>query len=242
LGVTMMLISLSSTMPRYFMEHFQGARSLGLFSALAAIQAAGMLVIMALGNAALPRLARFYEEGDWRGFRNTLCFFLATAVTLAALMLLSVTIAGDRLIGLIFGSEYTGQNRTFIWLALAAAISYCASVFGYAATASKRIAFQPWAYAIVATITALGCYRFVPLYGGLGAAISMCAASAVGGLLYLISFVGTTFELRRRSRERPAMSATASAIGMFLPVVAEGEWPPFAKQPKTTTNKAVSYF
>jgi O-antigen/teichoic acid export membrane protein len=204
LGVTMMLISLNGNLPRYFMEHYQGTRRLGLFSALAAIQTAGMLVVMALGNAALPRLARHYHEADWLGFRNTIVRFLAVSMGLGALTVMPAIVAGDTLIAMIFGREYAGQNRTFVWLTIAAAVSYCASVFGYAATASRRIALQPVIYAVVAAIMALGCYYFIPRYGGLGAAFSMCAASAIGGLLYLFSFADTARELRGLAARRKA--------------------------------------
>jgi len=207
LGITMMLISLNGNLPRYFMEHFQGTHRLGLFSALATIQAAGMLVVVALGNAALPRLARFYREGYWHGFRNTILLFLAISLGLGAATLLPVIIGGDPLIALIFGREYAGQNQTLIWLTLAAAITYCASVFGYAATASQRIHFQPFAYATVAVMTAVGCYWLVPQFGGLGAAATMCGASAIGGAIYLLSVVGTAREFRNRA------SANATLTG-----------------------------
>lgn len=201
LGITTMLASLNGSLPRYFMQHSQGTRGLGLFSALATIQSAGILVVMALGNAALPRMARAYQDLDWRGFRNTVLAFLAISIGLGAASVMPVVVAGDRVISLIFGREYGGQNQTFIWLALTAAISYCTSVFGYAAAASHRIAFQPVAYAIVLAANAAGCYWLVPVRGGLGAAIAMCVAGALGCLVYLISFAGTARELRSRSAE-----------------------------------------
>jgi O-antigen/teichoic acid export membrane protein len=200
LGVTILLSSLNANMPRYFMEHFQGTRSLGLFSALATIQAAGMYVVMALGNAALPRLANSYNDDDWRGFRSILLLFLGIAVALGLATLIPVLLCGDRIISLVFGREYAGQNRTFIWLAGGAAVSYVASVFGYAATASRQINLQPAAYSLIAATTAVCCYWLVPSYGGLGAAISICAASAVCCLLYAMMCAPSMIQLRARSQ------------------------------------------
>ena len=216
LGVTMMLISLNGSLPRYFMEHFKGTRGLGLFSALATLQTAGMLVVMALGNAALPRLARFYQAADWPGFRNTVLLILAISIALGAMTIVPVLLGGDWLITRVFGREYSGQNQTFIWLALAASVSYFFAVFGYSATASHRIGFQPFAYAIVAAATVLGCYWLVPAYGGLGAAITMCAAAVLGGALYVLSFAGTARELRARweERERRCHSVSAQELGL----------------------------
>ncbi len=217
LGVTMMLISLNANLPRYFMQHYQGTRQLGLFSALATIQSAGMLVVMALGNAVLPRLARHYHNNDWRRFKQTFLFFLLIAGGLGAATLVPVLAAGDRLIGLVFGREYAGQNQTFIWLALAAAVSYLVSVFGYAATASRRLMFQPFACGAMTAVTALGCYCSVPRYGGLGAAITLCTATTVGLLLYLLSFTATARGLRSRAAKFAATEAVSEAsLGPFF--------------------------
>jgi O-antigen/teichoic acid export membrane protein len=200
LGVTILLSSLNANMPRYFMEHFQGTRSLGLFSALATIQAAGMYVVMALGNAALPRMANSYNDDDWRGFRSILLLFLGIAVVLGLATLIPVLLCGDRIISLVFGREYAGQNQTFIWLAGGAAVSYIASVFGYAATASRQIKLQPVAYSLIAATTAISCYLLVPSYGGLGAAISICIASTVCFLLYAMMCAPSMIHLRARSQ------------------------------------------
>jgi len=58
----------------------------------------------------------------------------------------------------------------------------------------------------------------------------MCAASTIGGFLYVGSFTGTASELRRKSLERDNMLAKARAIGMFLPAVVEGGWTSVAKE------------
>jgi O-antigen/teichoic acid export membrane protein len=170
-----------------------------------------MLVVMALGNAALPRLARCYNDADWIRFRNTLLLFLAIGVGLGVATLVPVLLAGDWLITRVFGAEYGGQNTTFVWLAAGAAITYCSSVFGYAATASRRINFQPIAFGVVAAVTAIGCYWTVPALGGLGAAIAVSVAATVGLLFYVASFAGTARDLRARAQERRVLSAAAGA-------------------------------
>jgi O-antigen/teichoic acid export membrane protein len=220
LGVNMLLLSLNANLPRYFMEHFRGTRSLGLFSALTAIQSGGMLVIMALGNAAMPQLARSYRDSDWLSFRNTVVLFLGISAGLGVVTVLPVLLAGDRLITLAFGPEYAGQNQTFIWLALAAAVSYITSVFGYAATAARRINFQPLASGIVAALTALGCYKAVPLHGALGAAITVCVATAAGLVFFLASFVAMAGDLKKRpvstrtNQRMPAAWADDAAVSL----------------------------
>ena len=50
LGFVMMLISLNSNIPRYFIEKYLGERELGLFAALAYLMVAGGMVVSALGE------------------------------------------------------------------------------------------------------------------------------------------------------------------------------------------------
>ena len=54
LGLTMMLISLNSNVPRYFIRNHAGSRVLGFFAAIASLMIAGNLVINAAGQTVLP--------------------------------------------------------------------------------------------------------------------------------------------------------------------------------------------
>ncbi len=205
LGVTMMLISLNANIPRYFLEHYAGTRSLGIFSALAALQTAGFLVVMALGNSAAPRMARYYNLGAFDRFRKLTAqlFAICTGMGLAAVLVVSV--GGNALARFLFGKEYAGQNGTFLWIAVFAAVSYSSSVMGYAATASNRIRFQPWVYAAVTLVTTLGCWFAVPRAGGLGAAIVMSLAAGVGLFFYSWSFLASLRERGGRA-DTPTLS------------------------------------
>lgn len=209
LGITMLLISFNANLPRYFLEHFQGEKSLGLFSVLATLQTAGSLVVMALGNSAAPRLAKYYDEGNWEQFRKLILQLTALCSGLGLAALAAAAIAGDTLVGLVFGKIYAGQNTTLLWIAAGAAVSFASSIFGYAATASRRIAFQPKVCAVAAIITAAGCYLLVPRYGGTGAAVATFVATLVSLILYYWSFVSSAAECRRNSMNRRAVETEA---------------------------------
>ena len=60
LGFVMMVISLKTNVPRYFLEHHWGETELGLFAAVAYLMVAGRTVVGAMGNAASPRLSQYY--------------------------------------------------------------------------------------------------------------------------------------------------------------------------------------
>jgi O-antigen/teichoic acid export membrane protein len=76
-GIVMALISFNTNIPRYFIEHHLGTWDLGIFAAVACPLVAGTTVVNALGQSAVPRLARYYADGDYRAFssliRKLLC-------------------------------------------------------------------------------------------------------------------------------------------------------------------------
>ena len=64
LGLSMMLISLNTNIPRYFIERSLGERELGIFASMAHFMIAGSMVINALGQSAAPRLAKHYSDNN----------------------------------------------------------------------------------------------------------------------------------------------------------------------------------
>jgi len=68
LGLTMLLLSLNTNIPRYFIEHYLDTSALGIFAALAAVTRASDMVVQALGQSASPRLAKLYAASDSKSF------------------------------------------------------------------------------------------------------------------------------------------------------------------------------
>ncbi|PSB50976.1 polysaccharide biosynthesis protein, partial [filamentous cyanobacterium Phorm 6] len=72
LGFVMMLISLNTNIPRYFIERYLGERQLGIFAAISYLMVAGNMVVSALAESASPRLAKYYAAGNITAFRTLL--------------------------------------------------------------------------------------------------------------------------------------------------------------------------
>ena len=68
LGFVMMLVSLNTNVPRYFIEHYQGTRDLGIYAAITYLMVAGTTVVAALGQSASPRLAQYFADGRTASF------------------------------------------------------------------------------------------------------------------------------------------------------------------------------
>ncbi len=68
LGLVMMLVVLSTNIPRYFVESYVNQAALGIFGAIGYLSVAGTMAVGALGDSVTPRLARDYACGRRREF------------------------------------------------------------------------------------------------------------------------------------------------------------------------------
>ncbi|MDQ6832896.1 MAG: oligosaccharide flippase family protein [Chloroflexota bacterium] len=170
LGFVMMLGSLMTNIPRYFIEHFQGTHALGIFAAMAYIVVAGTTVVDALGQVVSPRLARAFAAGDVGAFRALTVKVLAISAALAVAGVLLSLVVGRQVLTLLYRPEYAAHLDVFIWIIAAAGIGYLASVFGYAMTAARKFTIQVPIYAVSIVVGIIACALLVPGHGLLGAA------------------------------------------------------------------------
>ncbi|NJR50755.1 MAG: oligosaccharide flippase family protein [Leptolyngbyaceae cyanobacterium CSU_1_3] len=190
LGFVMMLISLNTNLPRYFIEHYLGQRELGIFAAMTYFQVVGTTVISALGQSASPRLAKESASEGQQGFRRLLLKLIGIASGLGLLGALIAAVAGHRVLSLLYSPEFAEHSDLLVRLMVAAALWYITSILGYAATAKRKIRKQPIVLLTTILISALSCYWLVPTAGLLGAANSMLITSAVAmvGYFWLLIF------------------------------------------------------
>jgi O-antigen/teichoic acid export membrane protein len=179
LGFVMMLGSLMTNIPRYFIERFEGTHALGIFAAMAYIVIAGTTVVDALGQAVSPRLARQYAAGEMGAFRTlTMKIFGISALLATGGVLLSL-IAGRQLLTLLYRPEYAAHLAVFIWVIAAAGIGYLASVCGYAMTAARQFMIQVPIYVLSIAVVTVACALLVPDHGLLGAAWAIFVMFAI---------------------------------------------------------------
>jgi O-antigen/teichoic acid export membrane protein len=170
LGVVTMLISLTSNIPRYFLEHDGGPRELGIFVGLAYVVTVGTMVVNAIGKAATPRLANLHAAGNMAAFRSLVRRLVVSGVAVGAMGLLVAIVLGSTLLQLLYTSEYAAYAREFAVIMLAGGIGYAASFLGYAVTAGRHFVAQIPLWIGVAALTCAGCAVLVPRFGVMGAA------------------------------------------------------------------------
>jgi O-antigen/teichoic acid export membrane protein len=183
LGLGMMLITLNINMPRYFIDWYMGERQLGIFAAIAYIMVAGNIVVTALGNSAVPRLAKYYAAGNKSAFRTLLLKLLGISVLLGSTAILVALVAGRQILTLLYQPEYARHTDLLVWIMVAAGIGYMGNFLLDAMIATRYLRIQIPLFALVTTVSAS--YWLIPILGLQGAAIALLIAKVIQILMSL---------------------------------------------------------
>jgi O-antigen/teichoic acid export membrane protein len=179
LGIVTMLISFNANVPRYMISRFRGVRELGVFSALGYTLIAGTMIVGALGQSAMPRLALYASQGKTREFRDLSRRLLVIGMALGICGVLAALAFGRRIIALIYGRDYAQNGQLLLWLMVAAAAGYMASFAGYSLTAARRFRVQMPLFSFIAVLTLALCYFMVKAGGAVGVARALAIVGFV---------------------------------------------------------------
>lgn len=202
LGVSTMLVSLNTNIPRYFIVEYLGERELGYYAAMAYLIVAGSTVVRALGQAASPRLARHYAAGRQADFRRLLVKLTAIGVLLGLAGIVLVLVAGREIMTLLYRPEYAEHVDVLLWLVVAATFSFAASGLGCGMTAAHYYRAQPVIVGVGSALISGLCWWLVPERGLLAAAWATVATNAFIMLAVGGADVHATLALGRRGTIR----------------------------------------
>jgi O-antigen/teichoic acid export membrane protein len=177
LGLALAVNSLWSNIPRYFLNHEFGERELGMFSAVASLMIVGATVIGALGQAAGPKLAKHFAQGDWYSFDKTTLKLISIGGLLGAVGLIIAIMAGSKLLALLYGPEYAAYTNLLCWLMAAFAVQ-CSFMFcGSAINAMRYFKIHFPIQIVSVLILSSLCFLLISNHGLQGAAYAMLGAN-----------------------------------------------------------------
>ncbi|MPZ16997.1 MAG: lipopolysaccharide biosynthesis protein [Luteitalea sp.] len=201
-GVATGLISLRSSMPRYFIQSYLGVHALGIYGGLAYLTVAGDTANRALVHSAIPRFAILYAT------RNLPEYFRLLGKAIVVYSLLGISgvviayLAGRPLLTLLYTPEYASHVNVLVCLAAAFAIHLLGQAFHTALTALRNFWIQLSMAILDASCLALFAYLLVPTWGLMGAAWSVLLTEILDLLLSSGFLVVCTAGERKRSRLR----------------------------------------
>lgn len=206
LGFVMMLISLNTNIPRYFIDQYFGKHELGIFAAIAYLMVAGNTVVFALGDSASPKLAKYYVAGNSIAFRTLLLKLVGLAVLLGGAGLLVSVIAGRQILTLLYQHEYAQHTNLFVWLMAVAAIGYISSFLGYGITAARYFRIQMHRSAFISIILLITCLWLIPTLKLQGAAIALLITNVMNAVINLGVTIHALSKLKNQNKNAHALA------------------------------------
>jgi O-antigen/teichoic acid export membrane protein len=168
LAFVLLLLGAVVSLPRVMLERHAGEQSLGVFSAVAAMSGAIGLLYAALGQTALPRLARMFAS-DRRRFRNTMGRMMLFAGVVGMALLAGAWCWGVRLVALVYGRQSAVTAELVTGLVAVGVLGNTSSLLGAGLTASRRLWSQLVAALMILAVTAAASAWLIPAWGARGA-------------------------------------------------------------------------
>lgn len=199
MGFIMMLVSLNLNIPRYFIQQHLGTQELAIFSAIATMLTAGSVVTNAIGQAAAPRMARAFDNRDWRTFGMMLAALVAVSLGLGCLGFVGSVLFGKQAMTMLYKPEYSTRQEVLIWLMAGSGFLYLGSTLGYAVTAVRCLAPQVPLFITAVVATGVACFAFVPSQGLRGVAVAI----AISAVVQCVGSAGLLWKACKNALRRP---------------------------------------
>jgi O-antigen/teichoic acid export membrane protein len=189
LGAVVLLGSLSSSIPTFFIQHALGEREVGIFAAIGFVVSVGNMAVVSLGQSAFTRLARAYASGDFALFGSLLGKLLAFGAMTGVCGIILSKIAGREILTLLFRAEYAQSADLLPWIMAAGGVLFMAQFLGFGLTAAGYYRSQVVLNLVANLSLFAACYWLVGRQGLLGAILAMLIGAIVqlaGSLMILI--------------------------------------------------------
>jgi O-antigen/teichoic acid export membrane protein len=212
LGVVLMLLSAAASLPRYTIQRDLGMAALGAFAAPASFMGVGATLVNALGQAATPRLARYFSQGEGPRFLRLALQYAGIAFGLGVAGIAVALAMGRFWLRVMYGPAYGAQAGLLVWMMVVALASNLAGALGYIMTAARQFRAQAPLFAVVAAGAGISAWLLVPRMGLEGGAAALGIASIAQGL-------GSLWILRSAWRKRPVRAHPGDG-GDGMPAIA----------------------
>lgn len=188
LGMTSFLSALQINLPRYLVRGTLGDSALGIYAALAQLPLSAAIFVRSMGDAALPRFARWYQVEQRAGHPGLIYRMLAGVALLFVGGGALALAAGEQILSLLYTPAHAGFVGLLLVLIAAELPSQATAVLGGAATASRRLRLQPLAVGVPVAFLAVAGWQAIEWRGlwGLALAVGVANALMLGGYALLL--------------------------------------------------------
>lgn len=168
LAIVLLVLSAGTSLPRLMLERHGGEQALGVFSAVAVMSSAIGLLYSALGQTALPRLARMFAS-DRDQFHAAMSRMMLFSAVVGGAMLTASWFFGVRVVTLVYGHHGAVTAELVTGLVGVGILANTSSLLGAGLVASGRYWSQLVASIMILLITAAVGAWLIPAWGARGA-------------------------------------------------------------------------
>lgn len=205
IGLAAALLAAGSQVPAYVLEHTHDVATLGQLGAVTSVAYGAQLLNVALGNAAIPRLAESRRRGQ--GLGPLLVRLVLVVAACDGMLVLGVLVLGGTYLRVVFGDEYGVLAPELVLAAVAAGVAGLANMLSQALTALERFGQQLLINAVGLPVGVALALWLVP-GGGLRGA--MWALLGVAGLRLAI-YAGVLWRALAQARAQEIAARDARA-------------------------------
>jgi len=196
-----LLWAASTNLYPWLIASFHGTAAAGVYAACAGVVAAGNPALLGIQNFVGPKIAHAYASGGPHALRK-LTLRISGVIALPVLVLtLVLVIWGDRLVGMLYGSQYMGNGLAISVLAFNLPIVAIAFTFSRALFAIERADIDFWLNLIALLMMATAGIWLVRSYGPLGAALGTIGATIIPSCARVAVFLRATAQSRVQTQE-----------------------------------------
>jgi len=192
LGIVVLLTTLGSSLPNFFIKHGLSERDLGIFSVISLTISVGNMAVVSLGQAAFTRLARSYFHRNASEFDALLGKLLLVGAGIGVVGMIVSEFAGREILTMIFRPEYAERADLLPWIMAAGAVLFMAQFVGFGLTAAGYYYAQVLPN-VLATISLVAtCNWLIARHGLFGVILSMFVAALVQLITSAIVLIAET--------------------------------------------------
>jgi len=188
LGCVATMQSLSVNIPRYYLQHYDGAANQGIYASLSYLVVAINLIVAALSQSATTRLAEMFLRHQYSAFKSLLTKLTMLGVAIGVVGIPACLIVGREILTLVYRPEYGAHADILAMLVGVAALNAIGSFLFCGVTAAQEFRRQVPVNVVAVLITLCGSAALIPRWGLVGAGTTALLSAAVmagGGLCVL---------------------------------------------------------
>ncbi len=188
LGIGVSISGFNVVLPRLVLEHYDGLQALGIFSAIAYLLTLGNLVVGAMGNTLLTRLAHFWLTADIRAFTFSIAKATSVLVVICLIGTIAAQLGGPQILEVLYGKAFSQNGDLLVIVAAAGSLIMIGTFWSYALLGTKSFVLQLWLNIATLFSVAAASFFFIPTYGVFGAAYALVVLGVVRCLLCALNY------------------------------------------------------